>query len=296
MEHKRLRTGALTRRDFVKGAALGTLGLALGLGKTEGQAQSALSQVILIRSDAAVDAEHNVNPKAVTDMIDEALLAFTGEEDILKAWLRFVRPDDTVGVKITRCGWMRIHTEQPVVDAITKRLADVGVQKNRILAQDGGLPVATCTALINVPTIKVHTLTGLASCLKNYINLSPRPSAYHGDQNERLGEVWQRTEIKGKTKLIIVDALRPYFGPGPQINPLHRWDYKGIMVSTDPVALDATSLRICEVKRRLFKGEDWPITPPPRLIAAADKVYHLGTSDPARIRVIKLGWGQDILI
>jgi len=296
MENRIPKKRTVTRRDFVKGAALGTLGLALGLGKSNAQAQSAVSQVVLIRKDEAVDAQHNVNPKVVAEMIDAALLAFRGEKDVLKAWRQFIRPEDTVGVKYTRCSWMRIQTEQAVVDAITQRLTDVGVQNNRIYAQDGGLPAKDCTVLINVPTIKVHTLAGLASCLKNYINFSPQPSAYHEDKNDKLGEVWHLPDVKGKTRLIIVDALRPYFGPGPQINPLHRWDYKGIMVSTDPVALDATSLSICKVKRRLFKGEDWPITPPPKLIAAADTIYHLGTSDPAKIKLIKLGWKQDILI
>ncbi len=296
MENKILKDRTVTRRDFVKGAALGTLGIALGLGKTDVHGQSTASQVVLIRRDEAVDAQHNVNPKVVAEMIDAALLAFSGEKDVLEAWRQFIRPEDTVGVKYTRCSWMRIHTEQAVVDAITKRLTDVGVQSNRIYAQDGGLPVKECTVLINVPTIKVHTLAGLACCLKNYINFSPQPSAYHGDRNDKLGEIWHLADVKGKTKLIIVDALRPYFGPGPQINPLHRWDYKGIMVGTDPVALDATSLGICEVKRRLFKGEDWPISPPPKLIAAADTVYRLGTSDPAKIKLIRLGWEQDVLI
>jgi len=52
----------------------------------------------------------------------------------------------------------------------------------------------------------------------------------------------------------------------------------------------------CQVKRNLFKGEPWPITPPPCFIAAADKTYKLGTSDPAKIKLIRLGWDKEILI
>jgi hypothetical protein len=207
-----------------------------------------------------------------------------------------IRPEDTVGVKYTHCGWMRVHTEDAVVTAIVKSLRDLGIPKKRIYAEDGRIPLAKCTALINVPSVKVHALTGIGVSIKNYVNFSSQPSAYHDGGSMNLGEVWLFPEVKGKTRLVIVDALRPYFGPGPQINPLHRWDYKGILVGTDPVALDATCLRICQVKRNLFKGEEWIITPPAKSIAAADTKYHLGTSDPAKIQVIRLGWEKDLFI
>jgi hypothetical protein len=53
---------------------------------------------------------------------------------------------------------------------------------------------------------------------------------------------------------------------------------------------------LCQRKRNLFKGEEWPITPPPKSIAAADTEYHLGTSDPRKIKLVKLGWQKDVLI
>jgi len=296
----------VTRRDFIKGAALGTLGVALygkggnlfagsGPGVVSFAAENPQSTVVLIRNEKAIGAGDAIDPAVVQEMIDAALKEFSGEQDAAKAWAKFVRPDDTVGVKFTRCDWMRVHTEQPIIDAIVKRVGEAGVAQNRIIAQDGGLPVAKCTALINVPTVKVHTLTGIAVSLKNYINFSPQPSKYHAPSTN-LGEIYLFPEVKGKTRLIIVDMLRPYFGPGPQINPLHRWNYHGIMVGTDPVAVDSICLQICQVKRKLFKGEDWPITPPPDNIFAADKTYKLGTSDPAKIKLIKLGWDKDLLI
>jgi hypothetical protein len=299
---------AFTRRDFIKGAAMGTLGLAIygreqdimagtGAAPVSGPfaAQNLQSVVVLIRSEKAVGAEDRIDAVAVQDMIDTAVKEFAGEAETAKAWAKFVKPEDTVGVKFTHCGWMRVHTEQPVIDAIVKRVGEAGVAKDRIIAQDEGLPVAKCTALINVPTVKVHTLAGIAVSLKNYINFSAKPSNYHAPSTN-LGEIYLKPEVKGKTRLIIVDMLRPYFGPGPQINPLHRWNYGGIMVGTDPVAIDTTCLRLCQVKRRLFKGEDWPISPPPDNIYAADKTYGLGTSDPAKIKIVKLGWDRDVLI
>jgi len=156
--------------------------------------------------------------------------------------------------------------------------------------------VKQCTALLNLPSVKVHSLTGISVSLKNYINFSGNPSAYHYDNSVKLGEVWNLPDVKGKTRLIIVDMLRPYFGAGPQVNPLHRWNYQGILVGTDPVALDTVCLSICQAKRNLFKGEEWLITPPPKSITAADTQYDLGTSDPTQINVIRIGWEQDLLI
>lgn len=296
----------VTRRDFLKGAALGTLGIALygkdrhlfartGGGAVPFAAESPQSTVVLIRNEKAIGAGDSVDPAVVQEMIDTALKQFSGETETAKAWAKFIRAEDTVGVKFTRCDWMRIHTEQPVIDAVVKSVGEVGIPKDRIIAQDGGLPVAKCTALINVPTVKVHTLTGIAVSLKNYINFSPQPSKYHAPSTN-LGEIFLLPEVKGKTRLVVVDMLRPYFGPGPQINPLHRWNYYGVLVGTDPVAIDSVCLKICQTKRNLFKGEEWPITPPPDSVYSADKVYKLGTSDPTKIKLVKLGWDKDILI
>jgi Domain of unknown function (DUF362) len=303
---RRKSAGTVTRRDFIKGAAMGTLGMALygkggrGLaGEKAGvapfAAENPQSIAVLIRNEKAIGAGDKVDAAVVQEMIDTALKQFSGEADAAKAWSKYVRADDTVGVKFTRCDWMRVHTDQAVIDAVVKRVGEAGVGPDRIHAQDGGLPFAKCTALISVPSVKVHTLTGIAVAMKNYINLSSTPSKYHAPATS-LGEIFLLPDVKGKTRLIVVDLLRPYFGPGPQINPLHRWNYHGIMVSNDPVAVDALCLSICQAKRNLFKGEPWPVTPPPDFIAAADKTYRLGTSDPAKIKLIRLGWDKDILI
>ncbi len=297
----------ITRRSFMKGAAYGSLGVVAGLrafGRGEGAqpgrvpfaASDPLSKLVLVRDELAVNASHTVNPNVVAGMVDRAVAALAGDSDPRKAWSRYIKPDDTVGVKITRCEWMRVHTEQAVVDAVLASLAAIGIPKDRVFVADGGLPVKRCTALIDIPSIKVHTLVGIACSIKNYINLSPKPSSYHGNGNVNLGELFLLPDVKGKTRLIIVDALRPYFGPGPQINPLHRWDYNGILAGTDPVAVDTTALMLCAAKRRLFKGEDWPISPPPRFLNAADRALKLGTSDPLKIRVEKFGWDKDILL
>ncbi len=305
-ETHRTETNGCTRREFLKATAYGTLGVALGLSGLEADvlagtdtpfaARNPVSRVVLVRDAAAVRDDHEINPQVVADMFDSALKALAGEQDALSFLGTRIRAEDTVGVKFSRCGWMRVPTEQAVIDAVAGVVSKLGVPKEKIHAGDKGLPVEKCTALISVTSIKVHTQTGIAASIKNYINFSDKPSAYHLQGSARLGEAWVLPQVKGKTKLVVVDALRPYFGPGPQLNPLHRWDYKGLLVGTDPVAVDTVCLRLCQLKRNLFKNEQWPINPPPVSIAAADTEFGLGTSDPMKIGLIRLGWEQDCLV
>jgi hypothetical protein len=304
---KEYKANIITRRDFLRGTAYGSLSLVLGLQGTKTLSwadetptqytrSNQLGKVVLVRSDAAVGKNHSINPEAVAKMIDTAVKTLANNDDIIEAWQNYIRPADKVGVKFSDCSWMRVPTERAVVDAIVKRISDIGVSKRRIYPKDYHLPFKKCTALINVPSVKIHSLTGLAAALKNYINFTKKESSYHFHGSVKLGGIWNLPKIKGKTRLVIVDALRPYFGPGPQINPLYRWDYKGILVGTDPVAVDTVCLAICQAKRNLFRGEKWPITPPPKHIVAADTTYKLGTSDPSKIGLIKKGWERDILI
>jgi len=293
----------ITRRDFLEGAAYGSIALTLGLLGADSAAQQPLfdaknpaARVVLVRNEAALGPDHSVNRRVVEEMLDTAVKALTGERSPDAAWKRFVRPSDVMGLKFTKCGWMKVHTHQEIIDAVAGRVRDCGVPTNRIHSADYGLPLKECTALINLASIKVHTLTGIAVSIKNYINFTGQESSYHHEGNVKLGEAWLLPDVKGKTRLIVVDALRPYFGPGPQLNPLHQWDYKGIFVSTDPVAVDTVCLALCQRKRNLFRREEWPITPPPKGIAAADTEYHLGTSDPRKIKLIRVGWQKDILI
>jgi len=74
------------------------------------------------------------------------------------------------------------------------------------------------------------------------------------------------------------------------------WPYKGLLMGTDPVAVDAVGAHLLQVKRIAFFGEDRTLDVPPVHIAVADKKYHIGVSDLKRIQLVKLGWMEDVLI
>ena len=92
--------------------------------------------------------------------------------------------------------------------------------------------------------------------------------------------------------------LTPQFhSVGPHgYSPEYIWPYKGLIVSTDPVAADSTGLRIIEAKRKEYFKEDRPLSPPAKHIELADTRHHLGTADVKKIDLVKIGWDENILI
>jgi hypothetical protein len=92
--------------------------------------------------------------------------------------------------------------------------------------------------------------------------------------------------------------LTPLFhGVGPHhYNKKYTWEYNGLLVGFDPVAVDSVGLRILQAKRLEYFGEDMPLNPPAKHILLADTRHHLGTADPARINLMKMGWKEDLLV
>jgi hypothetical protein len=98
--------------------------------------------------------------------------------------------------------------------------------------------------------------------------------------------------------LNILSALTPqFYGRGANFfDTRYVWPYKGLIVGTDPVAVDAIGAHLLQAKRISFFGKDQALDVPPVHIVAADKTYHVGISDLSRIQLIKLGWVDELLI
>ena len=292
----------ITRRDFIRSGSCAVMGGLLGLphvGRAAGQTTSK-SRVVLIRNQRATEGYGSMNPGVVVQMLDEAVTAVLGTRDPVAAWRKIANADDIVGIKSNV--WSRLPTPPELERAITERLVEAGVDAQNIAVDDRGLeynPVfKRSTVLINIRPMRTHHWSGLGTLLKNYIMFVPQPWKYHGNACERLGAIWQKPHVMGKTRLNILVMLTPLFhGVGPHhFSRSYIWPYGGLIVSTDPVAADATGARIIQAKRNQHFGQDRPISPRPLHIEAADTKFGLGNSHPDRIELIKLGWDKDILI
>jgi len=263
-------------------------------GMTAGGMAADSSLVTVVRDKDAMDANNTVNTEVLKIMLDETLIKFTGQTIAKDAWLSLVKPDDTIGLVPTP------HlnpTHQEVVDAVKRSLIEAGIPEKKILGAQGGpdKPKA-CTALIGLPGLKAHWLTGIGTVMKLYILYSGSARSYHDENSAKLGEIWNYPFVKGKTRLVLVDALHPLCDKGPQPDPRYKWPYNGLIAGIDPVAVETVCLRIIMEKRKAMRGEDWPLSPPPLCVEAADKVYGLGTSDWNNIKVEHYGWDQDLLL
>jgi uncharacterized protein (DUF362 family) len=108
-----------------------------------------------------------------------------------------------------------------------------------------------CTALINVPVIKPHTLAGVTFSLKNHYGTIDNPSAFHlgACTGPGIPEINTLSVIRRKERLIICNALQAIYKGGISWKQANAWPYGGIIMGTDPVAVDRVCLRIINEKR-----------------------------------------------
>lgn len=292
----------LTRRQIIKDATKAGIGSALLLNSPLnlfGQGESN-TKVVLIRDENVLGSDNNPKPEILQKMLDKAVLNLTGVSDIKTAWKKIINPQDVVGIKSNEWGYL--PTPPALENGIKKRVMEAGVSEKNISIKDRGIlgdPVfQKSTALINIRPMRTHAWSGVGSLIKNYIMFSNRPASYHPDSCADLAKLFELPVVKGKTRLNILVMLTPLFhGVGPHhYNKKYTWPYKGLIVSLDPVAADAVGLRIIQAKRKEFFGENKPLNPPAKHIYLADTRHHLGTADPKKIDLVKMGFKEGIFI
>jgi hypothetical protein len=290
----------ITRRDFLRAAAGTAMAAALGPEALAEARAEPTAKVVLIRNAEVLEGHDKIQGGILQSMLDEAVKSLLGTNEPLEAWRKLFKSSDRVGIKSN--AWAKMPTPKELETVIKRRLLDVGVAEKNIDIDDRGVlnnPVfLNATALVNVRPLRTHHWSGVGTCLKNYIQFVPNPSAYHDEGCSPLGKIWTYPIVKGKTRLNILSALTPqFYGRGANFfDKRYVWPYKGLIVGTDPVAVDAVGAHLIQVKRIAFFGEDRPLDVPPIHIMVADKKYGLGVSDLTRIQLTKLGWMEEVLI
>jgi hypothetical protein len=290
----------ITRRDFLKAAAGTTVAATLGSGALTESRATETSRVVLVRNADVLDNQGKIQSKILQTMLDEAVKTLMETDGPSEAWQKLFKRSDVVGIKSN--SWARMPTPRELEETIRRRILDLGVAEKDIDVDDRGVlnnPVfLRATALANVRPLRTHHWSGVGTCLKNYIQFVPNPSGYHDEGCSPLGKIWTYPIVRGKTRLNVLSALTPqFYGRGANFfDKRYLWPYKGLIVGTDPVAVDAMGAHLLQVKRVAFFGEDRALDVPPVHIMVADKTYHLGVSDLSRIQLTKLGWLDDVLI
>jgi len=69
-------------------------------------------------------------------MVDRAVLTLSGEPDLKKAWMQFIKPSDMIGIKINCLGTKMVSSMKEVVYSIVDSLVDAGIPKTQIVIFD----------------------------------------------------------------------------------------------------------------------------------------------------------------
>jgi len=315
---------ALSRRAFLGTAAAG---LAALLGRRTVEAQDA-SRVVLARAADLESIFGTPSYDRILDLLTMAVVLLTGETNVADARRRYFGVNDRVAVQVSASP---VAVTLEVVDAVITTIARAGVATDRLFifsADEGELfragfalrrdgPGVKCygassegfrdsltdllapevTAIANVPCLAPHPQTGLAGAIHNFAN-SVRPSRAqeaYADGGAGLPSIAAKRALRTRARLHVMDCLRPAYDL-PADGPPARWEYNGLLVSTDPVALDAVATALLQAKRREVAGAEWPLDPFPTHIELAAAEHELGTSDLAAIEILRLGPMDDALI
>lgn len=148
-----------------------------------------------------------------------------------------------------------------------------------------------CSSLINVPVLKHHGIAGITISLKNWFGAVNNPNKYHDDNCDPfIADINHVPILRDKKRLIVCDALTAQYESGPSYRRKYAWNFNGLILATDPVALDQVGLQIIDDKRKenglkpLFQTS----CPPKHIATAADSKHRLGTNDLTKIDVVKI--------
>lgn len=146
-----------------------------------------------------------------------------------------------------------------------------------------------CTALVNVPVMKDHDLAGVTLGLKNFFGAINNPNKYHDNNCDPfVADVNSVPCIRKKLRLTICDGLMAQCDGGPAYKPGRAWKYAGLIVGTDPVAVDWVGLQAIEARRKETGLP--PLAkvgrPPKHILTAARE--GLGISDPAKAEIVHI--------
>jgi uncharacterized protein (DUF362 family) len=114
----------------------------------------------------------------------------------------------------------------------------------------------TFTKIINVPTMKDHSASGVTGCLKNlgygtFNNVARSHRAPFSFTDPLIGVMCSVEPLRSKAVLHIMDGTRQVWHGGP-LTQVQEFIYQAgiLLFSTDPVAMDTVELEAIEKKRR----------------------------------------------
>jgi uncharacterized protein (DUF362 family) len=251
---------------------------------------------LLLRPDDVVGVKVNClagRRLSTTVALVEALVRSLGRggvrsENII-VWDRTGRELAAAGFTLrTRgTGWRCFGTDQAGgYERSISFSGEVGSCLSRILTRH-------VTVLINVGVLKDHDLAGVSIGMKNLYGIIHNPNKYHDKVcDPYVADVANLRVVREKLRLTIADGTLAQCHAAPAYSPGYAWKYNGILVGTDPVAVDRVGCDILEKQRHILRlpglreEKRWPTW------LNTAQTYGLGQADLAKIKRLEVNHGD----
>lgn len=222
--------------------------------------------------------------KGLVMAIVDGLISAGVKGENIYVWERTGQELQGAGFKITDSGINIVGTDYFYGDGYAKNIeisGSVGTCFSQI--------VYAVDALISVPVLKDHDIAGVSIGMKNFFGAVYNPNKFHGNRcDPYVADLCNHPFIKNKCRLTVCDASRVQVHNGPAFYPKYAWEYGGLLVSRDPVALDYIGWQIIEERRKTLGLKSLKMTGrEPTYIKTAAKLK-LGRADMKYIRKIEL--------
>ena len=303
----------ISRRGFLGvaasvagGSVLGPLDVLATETRPEVPNGRAASRVVQVQERHAVKGPE-VHRVVFGEMLERALTTLTRKPTTAEAWRSILRADDIIGLKFNRSGQEALRTTHVVADVLVASIIEAGWRPDQIVcieapseierrrgtapAAEGFESAATdfgsgsdhlanvlkqVTALIDVPYLKSHNITGATCCLKNLSHgLIKHPAKFHRNGcSPYIADIVGLPQIRDNLRLCLVDAMRVVFDKGPEPSANTLSDEGILLAAFDPVAADSVATTILNDVRR--ENGLTPITESGRYLAHVHDAQRLG--------------------
>ena len=148
-------------------------------------------------------------------------------------------------IELTSAGFS-VNVDQPGVRC-TGMDSNFSHESTQVLSKSINLAkiLKECDALINIPVLKSHMLSGISFAMKNHFGSIYFPDLLHSYEMKEIAALNAIPEIKDRTRLIIGDALAANLRYANSY-PYWKQDWIGdsIFMSFDPLAHDSMGLKL----------------------------------------------------
>ncbi len=155
--------------------------------------------------------------------------------------------------------------------------------------------------IINVARLRADEKLGMKGCVANNLTLVPLVDQLRLLKDEAsLPEPAANPLVRHKTSLCVLEAYQPILRDTDEDFP-PMWEYRGLILSTDPVAADVVGLQILQAKYDATEGSsDWEGAKPSHALKYLNRAgsddYRAGQCDPDKITIQTIGDAADRLI